>query len=144
MYVLFQIFEHNGRPHWGKNGLVYTQRQLLLKSYPELPTFVKQMEELDPKGVFLNDFGRRLRFGCSKTSMDSNVKHCALVDNCFCSKDEDCGDGKADSNYCVKLQGYNLCRERIQNYRQRRGRAMRNIIRKLVTMQPNLAALKRH
>lgn len=86
------------------------------------------MEEFDPRGVFLNDFGRRIRFGSTKTSMDSYTNHCALVDRCVCQKDEDCGDGSKDSYLCDTIQGYKVCKENAAHYKAYRGRVVRKFV----------------
>ncbi len=115
---------------------MYTHQEVLLQRYPKLPTFMKQMEELDPHGVFLNDFGRRLRFGCSETSMDTNIKHCALMDICVCSTNEDCGDKSTHSLFCGNIKGYHVCESRLRRaeYLHRRGRLMRNNVLKLANV----------
>jgi FAD/FMN-containing dehydrogenase len=49
---------HAGRPHWGKvHGL---GAQALVRLYPGFETFQHQRRALDPNGVFLNDYLRRL------------------------------------------------------------------------------------
>ena len=60
------------------------------------------MKEFDPNGIFLNAFGRRLIGVCSLTSSDSEVRHCALLDNCVCAWDTDCAVGQR----CSRIQGY--------------------------------------
>jgi FAD/FMN-containing dehydrogenase len=53
------IFErHNGRPHWGKHHFMSSAR--LEKIYPKYESFKKLRREIDPDGVFLNDFLRGL------------------------------------------------------------------------------------
>jgi FAD/FMN-containing dehydrogenase len=49
---------HNGRPHWGKmHWLSASEIQGL---YPEWDRFQKIRKELDPNGIFMNDFVRKI------------------------------------------------------------------------------------
>lgn len=82
---------------------------------PTFPNFNRlfsaAMHKFDPKGIFQNNFGRRLLGISTKSDIDPQVVHCALLDNCFCSKDSDC----ADSQNCVFLPGYDsfsVCKTR--------------------------------
>lgn len=65
------------------------------------------MKKHDPYGIFLNSFGRRLMFKDTKMDIDPLTKHCALLDNCICSKDTDC----SATQTCSKISGYdyNVC-----------------------------------
>ncbi len=49
---------HQGRPHWGK--LHQMNAQQLAPLYPKWDAFLKVRAQLDPKGVFLNPFLRRV------------------------------------------------------------------------------------
>lgn len=101
------------------------------------------MKEFDPQGVFLNNFGRRLiNPDYHKTGLDRYVQHCALVDNCVCQVDEDCGNGRPNSYMCGELLGYNVCRERgsydsrwkerrVKNYKLFRGQVIRGLMNKI-------------
>lgn len=60
------------------------------------------MDEFDPNGIFLNNFGKRIRNISSNVDTDPKVTRCALLDNCFCSKNTDC----ADTQICGYLNGY--------------------------------------
>lgn len=60
------------------------------------------MEKHDPNGIFLNNFGRRIIRKGTKIDTDPLTTHCALLDNCFCSVDEDC----ADTQICSSVPGY--------------------------------------
>lgn len=53
---LFDRFE--GRPHWGK--ICFPTRSRMERLFPELDTFCRIRRELDPEGMFLNDFLRQL------------------------------------------------------------------------------------
>lgn len=61
------------------------------------------MNKFDPDEVFINNFGRRLKKKGTKVDTDPLVVRCALLDNCFCSKDSDCGA----TQICTTLPGYN-------------------------------------
>lgn len=61
------------------------------------------MNKFDPNEVFINNFGRRLKKIGTKVDTDPLVTRCALLDNCFCSKNSDCGD----TQLCTALPGYN-------------------------------------
>jgi hypothetical protein len=50
-----------------------------------------KMAQYDPKGIFLNNFGRRLKGDGTTLDSDPEATRCALLDYCFCSKDSDCG-----------------------------------------------------
>jgi FAD/FMN-containing dehydrogenase len=53
------IFErHGGRPHWGKHHFMTAAR--LEKLYPRYDAFKAMRREIDPSGMFLNDFLRPL------------------------------------------------------------------------------------
>ena len=66
------------------------------------------MAKFDPNGVFMNNFGRRLKGIGNKMDIDPLTKRCALLDNCFCTKDSDCGR----SQICTTLPNYsfNVCK----------------------------------
>jgi FAD/FMN-containing dehydrogenase len=49
---------HNGRPHWGK--LHFLSPNEIVHLYPELPAFQSLRAELDPDGIFTNDYLARL------------------------------------------------------------------------------------
>lgn len=68
------------------------------------------MNKYDPNGVFLNSFGRRLKKTGTKVDIDPKLKHCALLDNCICSKNTDCGKNQI----CTTISGYkyNVCKTR--------------------------------
>lgn len=60
------------------------------------------MNKFDPKGIFLNNFGRRLLKTGTKTDIDPLTTRCALLDNCFCTSENDCAKGQI----CTTLTGY--------------------------------------
>ncbi|CAL8139498.1 unnamed protein product [Orchesella dallaii] len=130
------IEKHKGRTHWAKNGLYFTNPQLVREKYEHLPTFVRHMEEFDPQGIFLNDFGRRIRFDSETRIRDPRVKHCALLDHCICRNDLDCGDGSGSSYRCNLLQGYRVCRENPKTYEGVKGQVLRDFLNLIKPDQP--------
>src|SRR5690625_419306 len=53
---LFQAYD--GRPHWGKmHNMKYDK---LKEHYPKLKDFLQIRKELDPKGLFLNSYLKKL------------------------------------------------------------------------------------
>lgn len=72
--------------------------------------FVGVMNKYDPKETFINDFGRRIKRTGTKMNIDPLTKHCALLDNCFCSINSDCGANQV----CTTVKGYtyNVCKTR--------------------------------
>ncbi|HLS61727.1 MAG TPA: D-arabinono-1,4-lactone oxidase [Virgibacillus sp.] len=54
-----EVFQHyDGRPHWGKMHTMATKH--LREAYPRLDDFLQVRKELDPTGLFLNDYVRNL------------------------------------------------------------------------------------
>ena len=53
----------DGRPHWGKT--FFAEGDILREVFPHFDDFAKVRERLDPDGVFVNDFVRRLFRGRS-------------------------------------------------------------------------------
>ncbi|KAJ6648570.1 L-gulonolactone oxidase 5, partial [Pseudolycoriella hygida] len=104
--------EFSGRSHWGKSGMVYHNSESLEMKLNETARkqFIKVMETYDPNGVFMNSFGYRLKRNGTKVDVDPQTTHCAILDNCFCSKDSDCGVNQI----CTTLTGYkyNVCKTR--------------------------------
>lgn len=60
------------------------------------------MNKFDPNEVFINNFGRRMKGTGTLIDIDPLTTHCALLDNCICSKDVDCGS----TQICTTLLGY--------------------------------------
>ncbi len=53
------LYAYEGRPHWGK--VHFLNRDRVAKLYPETyPSFIAARRELDPEGVFANDYIERL------------------------------------------------------------------------------------
>jgi L-gulonolactone oxidase len=52
------LLRYDGRPHWGKQFRITTQD--FKKSFPNWDAFWKKADELDPQGIFRNDFTKRL------------------------------------------------------------------------------------
>ncbi|CAL8146499.1 unnamed protein product [Orchesella dallaii] len=105
------VLKHKGRTHWGKNGPHFSTPEMIAfqhGKYQEL--FAKQMERFDPNGVFINDFGQRIRFVKSSLTESRFVKaneKCVLRNSSYvCKSDKDCGDEGA---FCSNLGGFNVC-----------------------------------
>ncbi|KIM65536.1 hypothetical protein SCLCIDRAFT_112790 [Scleroderma citrinum Foug A] len=73
---LFSHFEtilarHDGRPHWAKaHGLRPNDFRLL---YPRFDDFVRVLEEVDPKGMFRNEYVQRHIFGRQEKVFNGRV-----------------------------------------------------------------------
>jgi len=52
--------EHGGRPHWGKEHTMHREPGSLQELYPGWDRFMAVRRRLDPEGVFLSDYMRRL------------------------------------------------------------------------------------
>lgn len=61
------------------------------------------MNKYDPNEVFINSFGHRIKKSGTKVDIDPLTVHCALLDNCFCTSNGDCGDNQI----CTTITGYN-------------------------------------
>lgn len=61
------------------------------------------MNKFDPGEIFINNFGRRLKYQGTKVDIDPLTTRCALLGNCICSKNSDCGD----TQICTTIPGYN-------------------------------------
>lgn len=68
------------------------------------------MNKYDPDEIFINNFGRRLKRTGTKMDIDPKTIHCAILDNCICSKNSDCGTNQI----CSTVSGYvyKVCRTR--------------------------------
>lgn len=68
------------------------------------------MNKFDPNEVFINNFGRRIKRKGTKVDIDPLTTRCALLDNCICSKNSDCGEHQM----CTTLPGYSyrVCKTR--------------------------------
>ncbi|XP_037034050.1 L-gulonolactone oxidase-like [Bradysia coprophila] len=102
--------EFSGRSHWGKSGMVYHSSDMIDLKLDETARqkFVGVMTKYDPNEVFINNFGRRIKRTGKKIDIDPLTRHCAILDNCFCSVNSDC----ASTQICTKLPGYvyNVCK----------------------------------
>jgi hypothetical protein len=98
------VEKFQGRSHWGKSGLYYHTKNMIRKRLDEgaRAAFLAKMAEYDPNGVFMNDFGRRLKGQGTKVNFDPATRHCVLLDNCLCSRHGDCANGQV----CSRLEGY--------------------------------------
>src|SRR5438128_2499218 len=64
--------------------------------------FIEKMNLYDPQGIYMNDFGRRLKGIGTKINIDHKTKHCALLNNCVCRSNSDCALGQT----CSRISGY--------------------------------------
>lgn len=90
-------------------GQAFHTASMEQKNYPNLSRFTAIVQKYDPNGVFLNKFGKRITGASSELHIDSRVKHCALLDDCFCDKDTDCATGQ----YCGELYGFKVCKDKF-------------------------------
>ncbi|KAL1921710.1 uncharacterized protein VTP21DRAFT_10352 [Calcarisporiella thermophila] len=96
----------DGRAHHGKNGLYYSSKKMFFSKYPNAKKFAEIVSRYDPKGIFLNNFGRRILGLTDAVQLPANTKHCALEDFCVCSVDSDCAKGQR----CRRWMGTNVCK----------------------------------
>ncbi|KAL1914676.1 uncharacterized protein VTP21DRAFT_8087 [Calcarisporiella thermophila] len=96
----------DGRPHYGKNGLYYSSKKMFYSKYPHAKKFAEIVSRYDPKGIFLNHFGRRMLGLADAVQVPTNTKHCALEDFCVCSVDSDCAAGQR----CRRWMGADVSR----------------------------------
>lgn len=68
------------------------------------------MNKFDPYETFINNFGRRIKRKGTRVDIDPLTTRCALLDNCICSKNCDCGEAQI----CTTLPGFNyrVCKTR--------------------------------
>lgn len=68
------------------------------------------MNKFDPDEIFINNFGRRMKRTGSTVDIDPLTTHCALLGNCICSQNDDCGYTQT----CTTISGYNyyVCKTR--------------------------------
>lgn len=81
--------KYAGRPHWAKNSKP-TFQMIGQKQYDHWGEFTQIQSELDPKGIFLNDFWESLL-----TKRDANSDSffgCVYERDCICRRNSDCGD----------------------------------------------------
>jgi len=98
----------NGRGHWGKNGLYYSTPAIIKKTMRNRGKFMGYMKKYDPHGVFLNKFGKRLLDESEEMDGMEDVKHCAILEHCVCSKDDDCAEGQQ----CLAFMGAMICKDK--------------------------------
>jgi len=61
--------------------------------------FAGKMNQYDPNGVFMNNFGRRLKGVGTTMDVDPAATRCALLDYCFCSTSADCGPSQTCASF---------------------------------------------
>ncbi|KAL3679391.1 hypothetical protein R1sor_022347 [Riccia sorocarpa] len=87
------LFKYNARPHWGKSQVVgfVTTKDM----YPELPRFLKVKNQLDPQGLFSNDWTDSvLNVDGAAANLQKFGPHCALDGQCICTEDIHCAPEK--------------------------------------------------
>lgn len=52
--------EHGGRPHWGKRHTMHRMRGQIRPLYPGWDRFMEVRRRMDPQGIFLSDYMKRL------------------------------------------------------------------------------------
>lgn len=80
--------KYSGRPHWGKNSKP-TFNGIGPNQYDNWYEFIQIQAELDPKGMFLNDFWDSML--SIRTASSTNFLGCVYERDCICSRDTDCG-----------------------------------------------------
>lgn len=73
---LFERFEailirHGGRPHWAKAH--HLRPETLRKLYPQFDDFVQVLNDVDPRGMFRNEYVQRHIFGKAGPEVDGRV-----------------------------------------------------------------------
>ncbi len=86
--VQLTLGKYQGRPHWGKNSQPYFAG-LGPKQFPNWEAFESLRSEIDPTGVFVSPFWRKI----SENQRISGEASCAVNKSCICSRDTDCGKG---------------------------------------------------
>ncbi|CAI7779208.1 unnamed protein product [Closterium sp. NIES-53] len=85
----------NGKPHWGKNKDISFID--VPSKYPNLPRFLKVREAFDPRGLFLNEWAKRV-LGLSQQPVQVYGDQCAMRGLCHCAADVHCNP--ALGSYC--------------------------------------------
>ncbi|EGO28536.1 hypothetical protein SERLADRAFT_366246 [Serpula lacrymans var. lacrymans S7.9] len=65
------LFRHGGRPHWAKaHGL---RPDTLRTLYPRFDDFIRVLDQVDPRGLFRNEYVQRHIFGKTGPEVDARV-----------------------------------------------------------------------
>lgn len=65
------MFRHGGRPHWAK---AHSLRPDVLRTmYPRFDDFVRVLQDVDPRGMFRNEYVQRHIFGKTGPEFDGGV-----------------------------------------------------------------------
>lgn len=94
-----------------KNLLVlFIDRYLFYSITESSQSLAEAMNEFDPDEIFMNNFGRRIKRKGTTVDIDPLTTRCALLSNCICKKNSDCGDEQT----CTTIPGYNynVCKTR--------------------------------
>ena len=86
--VQLTLAKYQGRPHWGKNSQPYFIG-LGPKQFPQWEKFEQLRSEIDPSGIFVNPFWRKI----TEMQRSSGEPSCAVKKSCICTRDLDCGKG---------------------------------------------------
>lgn len=79
--------KYQGRPHWAKNSSpIFTAT---LDRYPAAEAFLELKSEIDPDGVFENEFWKQI----SEGFVAKRFPGCTLKRQCICETDMDCASG---------------------------------------------------
>ena len=96
--------KYNGRAHWAKNSKAIFVKALGL--YENAGDFIAEKNQLDPQGLFENEFWDIIQAG----TLPPAYTACTLERSCICERDLDCAAGYScqsgrsftDANICVK------------------------------------------
>jgi len=65
------LFKHGGRPHWAKAH--HLRPETLRKLYPRFDDFIQVLQDVDPQGLFRNEYVQRHLFGKTGPQFDGRV-----------------------------------------------------------------------
>lgn len=85
------LMKYDGRPHWAKNSRPIFSR-IGNRQFKDWQKFVELQKELDPKGLFVNDFWKDL-FADRAFEIPSYFG-CVYDRSCICKVDSDCGSSR--------------------------------------------------
>jgi len=80
--------KYSGRPHWGKNSQP-AFNGIGPNQYDNWYEFIQIQAELDPEGIFLNDFWDSML--SKRIATSASFLGCVYERDCICSRDTDCG-----------------------------------------------------
>ncbi len=77
--------DYKGRPHWGKNAAAMFRTPE--ERYPRWDEFTAYRDQLDPQGIFKNEWFRTLQ---GELKSKAPTPNCVANEACYCSADEHC------------------------------------------------------